>query len=242
MARLRDSYRSAPATYSLLTLIVVVFVAGSLVGPRTLLVLGANAGPLVLAGDWWRPLSAVLLHANFLHLAMNGLALYQLGRLFEWTFGSSTTLAMFVFTGLTGSALSLFNEAFSVGASGAIFGLAGALVSFFLRHRERLTPAGIALLKQLLAWSVLVLVLGFTVPNIDWRGHVGGLVGGMAVGWALHPRRGREGRFAHVAAFIAVAFLVAALVGMIVGRGALRGPGRMANAAVYGFETPRVPW
>lgn len=236
MARVLDSYRSAPATHSLLVLIIGVYLAGFVVGQRTLLVLGANAGPLVLAGDWWRPLSAALLHAGLLHLAMNGWALLQLGRLSEWTFGSATTLALFVFTALTGSALSLFNETFSVGASGAIFGIEGALVSFFLRHRERLTPMGVALLKQLLAWSVFMLLFGFLAPNIDWRGHVGGLVGGLAVGWALPPHRGPEGIVARVVGAIAIGLLLAALAGMVAEGGALRGPGRLADAVSRVFR------
>jgi rhomboid protease GluP len=225
-----------------------MFLAGPAVdwwvgGDRILLLLGANAGPLVLEyGHWWRPLTAALLHAGLLHLVMNGWALLQLGRLCEWTFGSATTLALFVFTALTGSALSLFNEAFSVGASGAIFGLEGALLAFFLRHRDRLTPAGVSLLKQLLAWSVFMLVFGFVTPNIDWRGHVGGLVGGLAVGWALPAHRGREGRTARMAAWVAVLLLVVALVGMFTGGGTLRGPGRSsdASASVFRDAAPSV--
>lgn len=240
-----SSYRTAPATHTLLALLVAMYLAGFVVGlwtggpavgHRILLVLGANAGPLVVAGDWWRPLTAALLHGGLLHLAMNGWALLQLGRLTEWTFGSWTTVALFVFTALTGSALSLFNDAFSVGASGALFGLEGALVSFFVRHRERLTPAGVALLKQLLAWSLFMLVFGFVAPNIDWRGHVGGLVGGLAVGWALPVHRGHEGWAARVAGALAVALLAAALVGMATSGGALSGLGRLSNATGCVFQ------
>lgn len=236
-----SSYRAAPATHTLLAVLVAMYLAGHVVGllsgePRLLLALGANAGPLVFAGEWWRPLTAALLHGNLLHLAMNGWALLQLGRLSEWTFGSWTTVALFVLTALTGSTLSLFNDAFSVGASGALFGLEGALVSFFVRHRDRLTPAGVALLKQLLAWSLFMLVFGFVAPNIDWRGHIGGLVGGLAVGWALPVHRGRERPAAKAAAAIAVVLLVAALVGMIAGGGALRGPGRLSNASRCVFQ------
>jgi rhomboid protease GluP len=231
-----DTYRLAPATHSLLGLLIAMFLAGFVVGQRTLLVLGANAGPLVLAGDWWRPLTAALLHAGLLHLAMNGWALLQLGRLSEWTFGPWTTVALFVFTALTGSALSLFNDSYSVGASGALFGIEGALLSFFLRHRERLTPAGVALLKQLLAWSLFMLVFGFLAPNIDWRGHVGGLVGGLAVGWALPIHRGREPAAARIAGLAAVGLLVAAIAGMVAGAGELGRHGRVSNAAGCVFQ------
>jgi rhomboid protease GluP len=242
MSKLLASFRSAPTTHGLLVLLGAMYLAGPVVdalvgGDRVLLVLGANAGPLVIEyGQWWRPLTAALLHAGLLHLLMNGWALLQLGRLCEWTFGSATTLALFVFTALTGSALSLFNEAFSVGASGAIFGLEGGLVSFFLRHRDRLTPAGVSLLKQLLAWSFFMLVFGFVTPNIDWRGHLGGLVGGLAVGWVLPAHRGRESRGARMAAVVAALLLVVALVGMVTGGGTLRGPGRLSDASLDVFR------
>ena len=207
-----------PVTSGLLALLVGVFLVEVLRGGSTntlnLLRLGANYPPLVFDGQWFRLLTAALLHIGPLHMVMYGWALWQLGRLSEITFGGPVTLALFVFTGITGSLLTLVDTKVSAGASGALFGLEGALVAFFLRHRERLTPSGKHLLKQLLIWSGFMLVYSFAVPGIDWLGHIGGLLGGLAVGWALQPwRGGPAGPLAKVAGGIAALAIVAALAG-----------------------------
>ncbi len=209
-----------PVTSGLLALLIGVFAVEVLRGGSTntlnLLRLGANYPPLVVDGEYFRLLTAALLHIGPLHLLMNGWALWQLGRLSESTFGSPATLALFVFTGITGSALTLLTVKVSAGASGAVFGLEGALVAFFLRHRERLTPTGKHLLKQLLIWSGFMLVYGFTVPGIDWLGHIGGLVGGLAVGWALKPYQGgRPGLFAKACGAVAALAIVVALAQVV---------------------------
>lgn len=209
-------------TAGILVLLVLVFLVEELRGGSTetavLLKMGANFPPLVLAGDWWRLLTSVVLHIGILHLAMNGWALWQLGRLAEISFGGPATLALFVFTGIAGSLLTLLQVKVSAGASGAIFGIEGALLSYFFRHRERLTSTGKALLKQLLIWSGFMVVYSFAVPGIDLLGHLGGFISGLAVGWALKPwRGGRPGWFGLTAASVSVVLLIAA------GAGAARG-------------------
>jgi len=190
---LQSQLRTFPATAGLLALIVAVFLMEVALGGSTdaevLLRLGAKFTPWVIVeNQWWRLVTSTVLHIGPMHLAMNGWALWQLGRLSEITFGSATTLALFVFTGIAGSALSLLSLSISAGASGALFGIEGALVAFFLRHRDRLTVAGRALLKQLLVWSAAMFVFSFMMPGIDWLGHTGGFLGGIAVGWALKSR------------------------------------------------------
>lgn len=183
-----------PVTAGIIGLLVIVFGIEELRGGSTetavLLKMGANFPPLVYAGEWWRLLTSVVLHIGFLHLAMNSWALWQLGRLSEMSFGGATTLALFVFTGIAGSLLTLLQVKISAGASGAVFGIEGALVAYFFRHRERLTPGGKALLKQLLIWSGFMVVYSFAVPGIDLLGHLGGFFAGLAVGWALKPWNG----------------------------------------------------
>ncbi|AKU91267.1 rhomboid family intramembrane serine protease [Vulgatibacter incomptus] len=207
---------SFPATSGILALLIAAFIIEVLSGGSqngmVLARLGANYTPLVLeGGQWWRLVTATLLHIGPVHLLMNGWALWQLGRLSEITFGSATTLALFVFTGITGSALTLLTVKLSAGASGAIFGLEGALIAFFLRHRDHLTPQGKSLLKQLLAWSAFMIAYGFAVPNIDWMGHFGGLGGGLAVGWLLQPRTARTGLLAKGAGLVGALVLVGAI-------------------------------
>lgn len=209
-------------TYGLLALLAALFLVEELRGGSTdtlvLLRMGANFPPLVFDGQWYRLVTAALLHIGAVHLLMNGWALFQLGRLSEVTFGGATTLALFVFTGIAGSALTLLSTKVSAGASGAIFGLEGALVAFFLRHRDRLTPVGLTLLKQLLVWSGVVLVYGFAVPGIDWLGHLGGFLAGLAAGWTIRPwRGGTPGLLARAAASLAAALVVASLAALIAG-------------------------
>lgn len=205
--------RAFPATLGILLLIGAVFLvqesSGGSMNPLALRNLGANDPSLVLQdGQWWRLLTSTLMHIGLVHLLVNGWALWQLGRLAEITFGSALTLALFVFTGIAGSALTLLlPEKISAGASGAIFGLEGALVAFFLRHRSRLTPAGKQILGQLLLWSVAIMIFSFVAPGIDWLGHLGGFAAGILVGWALPPGP-RRGAWTLGAAAVAMGLLV----------------------------------
>jgi len=207
--------RTYPTTVGLLVLIGVVFLLEEVFGgsqtPGVILDFGANYPPLVLEdGQWWRLLTATVLHIGLVHLLVNAWALWQLGRLSEITFGSALTLALFVFTGLCGTSLGLLQDKASAGASGALFGLEGALVSFFVRLRDRLTPAGREILRQLFFWSALVMGLGFVAPGIDWVGHLGGFLGGLAVGWVIPPPH-RRGGWTRAVAAVAMILLVAAL-------------------------------
>jgi len=210
----RTLFGAFPTTHSLLALIGIAFllevIAGGSTSPRVLLALGANESTRIVDdGEWWRMLTAAFLHVGPIHLLLNGWALLQIGRLAESTFGSALTLSLFVFCAFTGSALTLLQPKVSAGASGAIFGLVGALVSFLLRHRERLTLTGKRILTDLLIWSAVLMAYSFIVPNIDWLGHLGGFLGGAAAGWALPARRADRG-WARTLALVSAAAIVAA--------------------------------
>jgi rhomboid protease GluP len=179
--------RRTPVTTFLLAAIVLVFVGDLLTG-SLLTALGADQRSLVLAGQFWRPLTSMFLHAGILHLLLNGWALYQLGALFEILIGSGSMLTVFFVTGLAGSLTSLvFTQGASVGASGAIFGLMGALISFLLRRREMLTPFAKSLLGQLVLWAGINVVFGFSTPGIDNAAHLGGCAAGLLLGLLLKP-------------------------------------------------------
>src|SRR4029077_21253257 len=138
--------RRAPVTIALLAAIVVVYVLQLATGDA-LTAAGANYGPAVRAGGYWRLVTSMFLHGSILHLALNGWALYQLGALFEILVGSPRMLLVYFATGLAGSLVSAwFSQVPSVGASGAIFGLLGALIAFLLRRRGALTPQGKSIL------------------------------------------------------------------------------------------------
>lgn len=186
--------RQTPVTTFLLISIGGFFVAELLLGGSTneqvLVTLGANVAPLVADGQYWRLVASMFLHIGFLHLAVNAYALYQLGCLFELLLGSGQLLVTYFLSGIAGSLASvMFNRVeLSAGASGAIFGLLGALIGFLVKRREMLTPQAKSLLMQLLFWAVVNVVFGFSVKGIDNAAHLGGCATGLLLGLFLPPR------------------------------------------------------
>lgn len=160
------------------------FVAGERSRP-TLVAFGARTRWALQRGQPWRLLSYGLLHAHLVHFAMNALALVGLGRIMETVFGGRRLLLTLLVTTLAGGALSQAGGAsLSVGISGGLFGLMGALVSYGLWHRSRL-PAPLRELfgRRLAPWVVLNLALGIPLAGVvDNYAHVGGLLAGVALG------------------------------------------------------------
>src|SRR5687767_3050193 len=139
----RRMRRAPPLTIGLIVLLGLMF-AGEVRGRAldslpAIVAAGALDASAVAAGQYWRLLSATFLHGSFEHLAGNAIALYILGMVCEHGFGRGQFLVLYVVSGLAGSLMSLATSAApSVGASGAIFGLQGAAIVLFRRHRERL--------------------------------------------------------------------------------------------------------
>lgn len=151
---------------------------------------GANFGPAVFqGGQWWRLVTSMFLHGGIVHLALNGWGLFQLGALFETWMGSPKLLLVYFVSGIAGSlASAFFSQGASVGASGAIFGLLGALIAFLLRRHQLLTPQAKSLLFQLVGWAVINVFFGFSTPNIDNAAHLGGCAAGFLLGLTLRER------------------------------------------------------
>lgn len=191
-------WRRFPASAGLLGLIAAVFLAmeshGGSQRVLTLVQFGALVRPLVAAGEHWRLVTALFVHIGWWHVLVNGYALYQLGPLCENFFGSARVLAIFLACGIGGSVASAsYHEGgLSAGASGAIFGLVGLLVTMALRQRTLLhLQLRRSLLRSLLPVLVVNLALGFLVPEIDNMAHLGGLCTGAVLGWCVRPGRGR---------------------------------------------------
>jgi rhomboid protease GluP len=182
------------ATWVLLASIAFVFVIETLLGGSTdvdvLLRMGAKFTPLIAAGEYWRLFTSMFLHVGVMHLAFNGYALFVIGIELERLLGPGRFLAVYLLSGLFGSLASYaLSSSLAAGASGAIFGIIGALAAFFLVHRERLGAWGSRRLGNIGIVIVLNLVWGFSQPGrIDNLAHVGGLLAGVALGWALAPR------------------------------------------------------
>ncbi len=177
-------------TYLLLGLIILIWVADSATG-ETLTVLGANYGRAVLQGEIWRLFTSMFLHANLVHLLFNSMALYSVGLEMETLYGADRYIVIYVLSGLFGSLLSFAGRGpnvVSVGASGAIFGLIGMNLAYFLLHRENFGQFGRQRVMNTLFVIGFNLLLGFTIPRIDNLAHLGGLVAGFALGYGLAPR------------------------------------------------------
>ena len=163
------------------------YFSGAFSSDASLISDGALLGTLVRDGQWWRIFTAGFLHGGALHILFNMFALWQVGHLSELVFGGPRMAMIYFFSMLTSGLAVTFidpNDA-TVGASGAIFGLFGALAAAGLR----LGPPGRDLVRQCVGVIVLNLILGFTLPHISNSGHVGGLAGGFVSGFALFRRR-----------------------------------------------------
>src|SRR5688572_28961916 len=151
--------------------------------------LGAKFNPAIASGEYWRLLASAFLHLNLTHILFNMLGLLTFGRLAEMIFGHTRFIAIYLISALGGSLLSyLFSPYLSVGASGAFFGIAGALCVFFLlnRHVRQISAQG--QLSGLLVMLAINGVFGFVQQNVDNFGHAGGLLAGAVVGGVLSPR------------------------------------------------------
>ncbi len=148
---------------------------------------GALAPEYVRAGDWWRILTGAFMHAGYVHLIVNMIALWQLGVLLETLLGPIGMLKVYFFS-MIGSGLTvtiLGGTEPTVGASGAIYGLFGALLAMGMR----MGSPGRALVWSLFPALVINLVLTFVIPNISIAGHLGGLASGFALAWRLRLER-----------------------------------------------------
>lgn len=169
-------------------------VGGQLADPFTaaLYVLGAKENDAINVGQWWRLLTPMVLHGSLMHLLFNSWALYALGTEVERVYGTLRFVALYLLAGLAGSIASyVFNpQSLSVGASGAIFGMLGALAAFSYTSRSLIGwEASRMQLGQMATLAVINLAFGF-IPgsNIDNSAHIGGLIVGGLVGLALAPR------------------------------------------------------
>lgn len=179
-----------PATQLLLALNLLVF-ALQLLSRGRLLSLGAKLNSAIRAGQWWRLLSAALLHASLPHLAANCTSLLSIAPPVEAIFGAPRMLLIYTISAVSASLLSfLASPVPSVGASGAVLGLAGALASLLLRRLRASAAAG-PLLKQLLLSLALSLCASALQQNVDHWGHTGGFLGGALAGWLLSASTAR---------------------------------------------------
>ena len=173
------------ATYALIIINVLVFLAMYFFGngsedELTLLMFGANNRTLVLeAHEYYRLITSSFLHIGIWHLIINMYSLSIIGSQIESFFGKTKYLIIYFGSALFGSLLSIcFGNTISAGASGALFGLLGAMLYFGYHYRLYL---GNTLYSQLVPIIILNLCLGLFIYNIDMACHIGGLIGGILI-------------------------------------------------------------
>jgi rhomboid protease GluP len=211
--RERKGWAAAPATYLLLGVNIAAFLSMAFLFSTTspsseqLLAFGAdNGGRVLMNGEWWRLATATFVHAGPLHIATNMWCLWNLGLLGEPLLGSFGTIAVYLLTGVAGNLLSIAlnpgafgdNDGMvGVGASGAVFGIAGVLI---LLLKSKRLPAPEFELKRLRRSVIYFAALNFVIGastlflpspvRIDNMAHLGGFLSGLALGVPLLPRIG----------------------------------------------------
>jgi membrane associated rhomboid family serine protease len=191
--------RPAPVTLALLTILVLVYLVDTVLfaglWQSPLWLWAGNTAETLQNREWWRVVTTLLLHANPLHLAMNGIALWMFGSAVERTMGWWRFLTLFLVAGSVGNLLSAFNVRYdvAVGASGGIFGLVGGFAVAAYRLDG---PMYAAMRRRLLLLLALMVAVDFSIgwlePQVDNMAHTGGFLAGVALAGALHrPARTR---------------------------------------------------
>jgi rhomboid protease GluP len=201
---LRQRIPKVPVTKLLVILNLLVFLS-MLAGGAGLwhssnavqLAWGANFGPATQDGEWWRLGTAMFLHFGAIHLTLNLWALWDGGQLVERMYGHVRFAAIYFASGLAGNLSSLVAQkglAISGGASGAIFGIYGALLVFLWRERRSMLPHEFRwFFWGAAGFASLSLILGFLITGIDNAAHMGGFISGLLFGIILsRPSTGTE--------------------------------------------------
>lgn len=204
--RAPGSVHRAPPTFVTIGLVVVNVAVLALMGASGIDVMsphgaslvswGSNYGPSTLTGEWWRLVTSCFVHGGLIHLAFNMYVLWDLGRLTERVFGAISFSTIYLVAGIGGSFASVVRnpDVNSVGASGAVFGVAGMFLAFLLVNRARIRPdVAQHLRRSLLTFVLLNVAIGFAVPMIDQAAHLGGLATGFVSGLIASPRVGPDG-------------------------------------------------
>jgi rhomboid protease GluP len=181
---------SAKATYVLITINILMFIVTAFLSKNfinsdieVLIKLGAKDNLRITEGQYYRLITAAFLHGGFIHLAVNMYALNALGPLVEKVYGRIKFLIIYFTAAILSSFFSfLFSSSVSIGASGAIFGLLGATLTFAYKMRSKI---GTRMVSNVFSVIILNVIVGVTLPNIDNFGHLGGLIGGTFISLAL---------------------------------------------------------
>lgn len=199
--------RQPVVTYALIAVNVLIFLLlyanGGPQSDTALRNFGALSPKLIQQGQWWRLCTSMFLHAGITHIVFNMTSLFAVGTLAERLYGSAKFLAIYLGAGLIGSIVSFGyavvsnnTDVLGVGASGAIFGVAGALVTVRFQH-SNVIPQSVRnrVSSSILPLVALSLGLSYLTPHVDNSAHLGGLLGGMALSFLLPLTRAMSREF-----------------------------------------------
>lgn len=188
-AVIHSEYKKKNKTWSLVTNVLIginigvyiltAILSGNIINSNlgVLVFLGAKVNSLILNGEFYRLITCMFLHGGIMHLAFNMYALYSLGPLVENIYGRKKFIAIYFIAGFLSSIMSLlFSVEVSIGASGAIFGLLGAALVFGYKNKNSI---GKEFMTNIFFVIAINLFMGFSIPNVDNFGHLGGLIGGI---------------------------------------------------------------
>lgn len=182
-------------TYSLIAINIIAFIVTSImsknifdIDPFVLLIMGAKQNQLIDQGQVWRFITSAFLHGGLIHIFFNMYSLKIIGSEVECVYGKLKYLIIYIISALGGSVFSyLFNPiGLSVGASGAIFGLLGAMITFGIRNRNIINKGYVLSLIKVVIINIFI---GMTISNIDNAGHIGGLLLGGTSALILKNRK-----------------------------------------------------
>ena len=150
---------------------------------RVLILLGAKVNELIAKGQYFRLVSCMFLHGGIVHVGVNMYSLYAIGPMVEKVYGKAKYIAIYFVSGICASILSyICSTSVSIGASGAIFGLLGAVLVFAIKSKGK---AGSGFIRSILSVIFINIFIGVALPNIDNFGHIGGLIGGMLIAFLV---------------------------------------------------------
>lgn len=200
-------------TYVLLGIIVTIFLIIQTMDQNLVILKYGLQRDLVKMGEVYRLITAAFIHVDITHIITNAYSLFIIGRLVESYFGKKKFTIIYFFSAITASLLSIcMSESFSIGASGAIFGLLGSLLYFGFHYRVYF---GNVLIRQIVPIIILNLGIGFIVPGIDNFAHIGGLIGGYLIsrGMGVNSKDKKSDKInGLVLSFIYLAFLIILVV------------------------------
>lgn len=184
-------------TFSLIAINILIFILMYLIGngsedTRTLINFGAVSTPLIKNGQYYRLITSAFLHIGIIHLLCNMYSLYIIGPTIEHFFGKAKYIIIYLYSAIMGSLFAMLFQGYntiSAGASGAIFGLLGALLYFGFSYRGYV---GNRIINQVLSVILLNLFIGFSMAGISNAAHIGGLIGGLAMSFMLGAETSEE--------------------------------------------------